>query len=74
MEGLMGPAVYIAENGLVGDECEERTLVPGRFNAPMLGECQDKEVEVAGFLNRRRENGIGGFSKGKPVKGITYEM
>jgi hypothetical protein len=35
MEGLMAPAAYIAEDGLVGHQWEERPLVLRRLDAPV---------------------------------------
>jgi hypothetical protein len=33
MEGLVGSAAYVAEDGLVGNQLEERPLVLRRFDA-----------------------------------------
>jgi hypothetical protein len=35
VEGPMAPAAYVAENGLVGHQWEERPLVLRRLNAPV---------------------------------------
>jgi hypothetical protein len=41
---------------------------------PRIGECQGQESGVGGLVSRRMWEGIGGFSEGKPGKGITFEM
>jgi len=48
---------------------------------PRVGECQGGEVAVGGWeeeehphRNRGREDGRRRFQKGKPGKGITFEM
>jgi hypothetical protein len=38
MEGPMAPAAYVAEDGLVGHQWEERTLVVGRLDGEMPGQ------------------------------------
>jgi hypothetical protein len=49
---------------------EEEALGPGKDECPSVGECQDREVEVAGWVgelphrSRRREDCIGGFWRG----------
>jgi hypothetical protein len=35
MEGSMAPTAYVAEDGLVGHQWEERPLVLWRLNAPV---------------------------------------
>ena len=61
----MAPATYIAEDGLVGHQCEERSLVMGRLDrCPCVGECQGLEVGVGGLMSRGREEGIGDFQRG----------
>jgi hypothetical protein len=59
-------AAYVAEDGLVGHEWEER-LGPVKVLCPSIGECQGQEAGVGGFVSR----GMGGygFSEGKPGKG-----
>jgi hypothetical protein len=34
MEGLMAPAAYVAEGGLMWNQCEERPLVLERLDGP----------------------------------------
>jgi hypothetical protein len=48
---LVSPAVYVAEDGLVGHHWEERPLGPlgiANFICPSTGEHQGKEVGVGG--------------------------
>jgi hypothetical protein len=37
-------------------------------------ECQGQEAGVGGLVSRRRGERIEGFQRGKPGKGITFEM
>jgi hypothetical protein len=75
MVGLMAPAAYAAEDGLVGHQWEKRPFVLWKLYAPVW-ECQGQEAGVDGFVSRGRgEVIVGGcFSEGKPGKGITFEM
>ena len=41
---------------------------------PSVRECQDQEEGMGGLVSRGKGDGMGGFSKGKPGKGITLEM
>jgi hypothetical protein len=41
-------AVYVAEDGLVGHQWEERTLGLANFICPSAGEHQGQEVGVSG--------------------------
>jgi hypothetical protein len=43
----MAPAAYVAEDGLVGHQWEERLLVLRRLDAP--GECQDRKAGMGGL-------------------------
>ena len=45
-------------------------LDPVKALCPSVGECQGQEAGVGGLV----EAGGGGFSEGKPGKGITFEM
>jgi hypothetical protein len=38
-----------------------------------VGECQNREAGVGGLVSRGRRDGIGGYSEGKPGKGIPFE-
>jgi hypothetical protein len=66
----MAPAAYAAEDGLVGHQWELKVLFPS------VGEFQGQEAGVGGLGSRGRRERIGGecFLKGKPGKGITFEM
>ena len=42
---------------------------------PSVGECQGQEVGVGGFVSRGMGERMGGVAlKGKPGKGISFEM
>jgi hypothetical protein len=65
----MALAAYVAEDGLVGHQWEERPLVLSQYRG-MLGPGSG-----SGWVS---EQGVGGrdrgFSGGKLGKGITFEM
>jgi hypothetical protein len=63
MVGLMTLAAYVAENGLVGHQWEERQLVP------IIGECQGQEVGVGELGSGEREEVIGSFWRGNQERG-----
>ena len=46
MVGLMAPAAYVAEDGLVGHQWEERPLVLCEALSPSVEEYQGQEVHV----------------------------
>ena len=69
MEYPRAPTAYVAENGLVGHQWEERPVVLGRLNAPSVGECQGREAGVGGWVSRGREDGIEGFQRGNWERG-----
>jgi hypothetical protein len=49
MEGPMAPATYEAEDGLVGLQWEERSLVLRRLNVPVYrNSFEGKKAEVGG--------------------------
>jgi len=50
MEGPMAPATYVAEDGLVGHQWEERTLVLGRPDAPVYWNAMVGRQEVHGWM------------------------
>jgi hypothetical protein len=63
----MAPASYVAEDGLVGHQWEERPLVLWRLLCPIVGKCQGQESGVGGWgsiLIEARGGGIGGFWRG----------
>jgi hypothetical protein len=68
MVGLMAPAAYVAEDGLVSHQWEEKPLVLRRLNAP-VGECQGREVGVDELGTRRKRGGIGNFQRGSQERG-----
>ena len=53
----MSLAVYVAEDGLVSHQWEERPLVPSKE------ECQGQESGVGGLGSRGREEVIGDFRR-----------
>jgi hypothetical protein len=60
----MSLAVYVAEDGLIGHQWEERHLVLLKVLCPSIGEWQGQEAGVDGLGNRARGEGIGDFRKG----------
>ena len=63
MDRPMAPTAYVAEDGLVGHQREEKPLVLPILEpppSPSVGECQSGEVRSGGWLGRG--------------KGITFEM
>jgi hypothetical protein len=80
MEQPMVLATYVAEDGLVGHQWEEKTLGL-RYSMPSVGECQDRRMGVGGGENPHRGRGSRkgrgrgrGFPKGRPGKGERFEM
>jgi hypothetical protein len=49
-------------------------LGPVKVLCRTIGECQGQEVEVGELVSRASGEQIVGFQKGKPGKGITFEM
>jgi hypothetical protein len=70
--GSMAPAAYVAEDGLVGHQWEEKPLVLWWLYAP-VGEFQGQEEGVGGLVCRGSGEGIEGFET-NPGKWITFEM
>ena len=56
----MSLVVYVAEDGLVGHQWEERTLVLRRSYAPVQGNARARKPEWVGWGAGQRED-IGGF-------------
>jgi hypothetical protein len=61
MIGLMAPAAYVAEDGLVGHQWEERPLVLCEALSPSVEEYQGQEVVVGGLVISGHEEGIWSF-------------
>ena len=67
----MASAIYVAEDGLLGHQWEERPFL-GLVNAqcPSVGECEGREAGVAEWMGahlhrtRRRGEEIGDFWEG----------
>jgi hypothetical protein len=53
MVGLMAPAAYVAEDGLVGHQREESPS-SCEGSMPQCQECQSQEVGVGGLVSSRR--------------------
>jgi hypothetical protein len=73
----MALATYVAEDGLVGHQWEERPLGLRVFDAPNVGECQDGKKGRGGWVGEHPHRGRGwnrGFSKERPGRGKTFEM
>ena len=45
-----------------------------KAQCPSVGECRDREAGVDGLLSSGKGDGIEGFSEGKKVKRIKFEM
>jgi hypothetical protein len=60
MVGLMAPAAYEAEDGLVKHQWGE-ALGPVKALCPSVGECQGQEAGVGGLVIRGRRRGEGVF-------------
>jgi hypothetical protein len=52
---------YIAEDGLVGHQWDERPLVLGRLYAPVQGNVRARRQEWVGWGAGQEGEGIGGF-------------
>jgi hypothetical protein len=76
MVGLLFLAAYVAEDGLVGHQWEERPLVLQRFYAP--GSNSSSWLgpgSRSGWVREQAEGrGDRGFLERKLGKGITFEM
>jgi hypothetical protein len=59
MEGPIAPATYVAEDGLVGHQWEERPLGPVKALCPSVEEYQDREAGVGGWGSTLIEAGGG---------------
>jgi hypothetical protein len=69
----MKQATYVAEDGLVHYQWEERPLVLQRLFAPIYGNARTRNG--SGWVEEQGEGeGDREFSEGKLRKGITFEM
>ena len=59
----MAPAAYVAEDGLVGHQWEERPLVLQTLYAPVQGNARARKQEWVGWGAGQGE-GIGDFWRG----------
>ena len=64
----MALAAYVAEDGLVSHQWEERPQGPVKVLCASIGECQGQEAGAGKLVSRGREEGIGGF-RGETRKG-----
>jgi hypothetical protein len=69
MVGLMAPAAYVAEDGLVRYQWEDILLGSVKALDSSVGECQSQKVGVGRLVSRGR-----GFLEGKLGKWTTFEM
>jgi hypothetical protein len=66
---------YVAEDGLVGHQWEERPLVLRRLYAPVQGNARAKKWEWVGWrAGQGGEGGYRGLLERKLGKGIALEM
>jgi hypothetical protein len=61
MVRLIAFAAYVAEDGLVGHQWEERPLVLWRFYAPLEGTARARKPEWVGWWAGVGGGGIGDF-------------
>ena len=61
----MAPAAYVAEDGLVGHQWEERPFA----QCPSVVESQDRELGFGGLVSREIGCGRGGFQRGNQERG-----
>ena len=60
----MSLVAYVAEDGLVGYQWEERPLqCQAKIICPSTGECQGQEAGVSGLGSRAGGGGYRGFSR-----------
>ena len=66
MEILFAPAEYVTEDDIVGHQWKERPFGPVKVLCPSVGEFQNREAGLAGFVTGRRGPGYGaeGFLRG----------
>ena len=69
MVRLMSLVAYVAEDGLICHQWEERPLVLGRFYAPVQGNARARKQE---WVVWRAGGGDRGFLERKLGKGITF--
>jgi hypothetical protein len=69
----MALAAYVAEDGLVSHQWEERPLVFRRFYAPVQGNSRARKQEWVGW-GAGQGGRDRGFLEGKLGKGTTFEM
>jgi hypothetical protein len=70
----MALAAYVAEDGQVNHQWEERSFFPVKVLCTSIGDCQGQLAGVSGLVSRGREGRDSGFSAGTRGKGITFEM
>jgi len=71
----MDPVAYVAEDGLVGHEWEERPLVLLRLDGPVQGNVSTGWVGGGAPSQKQGERCCDrGFMDRKAGKGITFEM
>jgi hypothetical protein len=66
--GLMAPAAYVAEDGLVGHH-GRRGPWSCEGLMPIVGECQDQEAGVGGLVSKGSGERTGDFQRGSQERG-----
>jgi hypothetical protein len=74
MVGLMAPAAYVAEDGLVGHQWEERPWVLSCEGSMPQCRGMPGPGSRSGWVGEQGGGGDRGFSEGKPGKVITFAM
>jgi hypothetical protein len=70
MVRLRALASYVAEDGLIGHQWEERPFLgPVKVICPNIGECQGQEAGVGRLVSRGMGKGIGGFWRENQERG-----
>ena len=65
----MAPAAYVAEDGLVGHQWEEKALGPVKALCPSVGECQGQEAGVGELVSSGIGEGLRGFQSRNQERG-----
>jgi hypothetical protein len=73
MVELVALPIFVAEDGLVGHQWEERPLVLWRLYAPVQWNARPG-IGVGGLEGGGQGRELGNFWRGKLGKGITFEM
>ena len=69
VEGTLAPATYVAEDGLVSYQWEERPLVLWRLYVSVQGNARANQAGVGGLVYRGTGKELGGFRMGNQERG-----